>query len=164
LESYTREARFLTRWDQHTDVNCSRKHNWLSGGVGADQPWTIRARGMLVFKRIHSLAGAVSEGPARLLRASRHDLGCLEVSGGPARLLRASMHDWGVFGIWGQRPCFSSVFDTQSYNRTAAHGCPRAPLRPGNRSMVRTHSRLAKSRTHSQLAKSRPQPGLFSLV
>ena len=31
----------------------------------------------------------------RLLRASRLDLGCLEVSGGPERLLRASRHDLG---------------------------------------------------------------------
>ena len=32
---------------------------------------------------------------ARLLRASRHDVGWLEVSGGPALLLRASRHDMG---------------------------------------------------------------------
>ena len=43
----------------------------------------------------------MSGGPARLLRASRHDMGCLEVSGGPARPLRASRHDMGCLEVSG---------------------------------------------------------------
>ena len=40
-------------------------------------------------------------GPARLLRASRLDLGCLEVSEGPARPLRASGLDLGCPEVSG---------------------------------------------------------------
>ena len=39
--------------------------------------------------------------PLPFLRASRHDLGCLEVSGGPAQLLRASRHDLGCLEVSG---------------------------------------------------------------
>jgi hypothetical protein len=52
----------------------------------------------------------VPGGPAHPLRASRHDLGCLEVPGGPAHLLRASRHDLGVrgfswcAGVWRRPP------------------------------------------------------------
>ena len=49
---------------------------------------------VLLLLRKHR-GGGGSGGPARLLRASRHDFGCLEVSGGPARLLRASRHEFG---------------------------------------------------------------------
>ena len=39
----------------------------------------------------------MSEGPARPLRASRLDLGCLEVSEGPVRPLRASRLDFAAY-------------------------------------------------------------------
>ena len=41
-------------------------------------------------------------GLARLLRASRHDMGCLEVSGGLAQLRRASRHDMGCLEVLGR--------------------------------------------------------------
>ena len=49
---------------------------------------------VLLLLRKHR-GGGGSGGPARLLRASRHDFGCLEVSGGPARLMRACRHEFG---------------------------------------------------------------------
>jgi hypothetical protein len=55
---------------------------------------------VLLLLRKHREGGG-SGGPARLLRASRHDFGCLEVSGGPTRLLRASRHDFGRLEVSG---------------------------------------------------------------